>query len=113
MSSIGDKIKKVREIKSFTQSYMADRLGMSLAGYGKIERDETDIPYSRLEQISTVLNMKVEDLISFDEKTVFNIMYNKIAKDLNVNHFNNDNTELYEKHIKLLEEKVSLLESKK
>ncbi len=34
---------------------MAEALKMSQTGYGKIERDETDINYSHLEQIAEVL----------------------------------------------------------
>ncbi len=41
--SVGNKIKQLRELRNYTQQYMADRLNMSLTGYGKIERDSTDI----------------------------------------------------------------------
>lgn len=51
---------------------MADRLSMSQPGYSKIETNEIDLPYSRLEQIAGVLQMRVEDVVAFDEKIVFN-----------------------------------------
>lgn len=41
--TVGSNIKKLRELKNFTQQYMADSLNMSDGGYSKIERDETDI----------------------------------------------------------------------
>ncbi len=113
MNSLGHKLKTIREFKNFTQDYVSDKLGMSTAGYGKIERDEVDVPYSRLEQISKVFKMKIEDIISFDEKVVFNIMNNQIGiKDLNLNNskLSDRERELYEKNIKLLEEKISFLE---
>lgn len=112
MATVGYKIKKVREIKNLTQDYMADKLAMSVTGYGKIERDEVDLPYSRLEQIANVLNLKVEDLVAFDEKNVFNVMYNKIGRDLNVNSMTNDEREVYKKTITLLEEKIQTLEER-
>lgn len=37
--SVGKKIKQFRELRDYTQSYMADRLDISTSGYGKIERD--------------------------------------------------------------------------
>ncbi len=66
MKSIGTRIKNLREMQNFTQEYMAETLGMSASGYGKIERDETDIAFSRLEQIAKILKIKVRDIIDFE-----------------------------------------------
>lgn len=110
---IGEKIKRIRTIKNLSQEYMADKLGMSVPGYGKIERDETDLPFSRLEQISQVLGMRVEDIVSFDEKIVLNIMNNQIGiKDFN---FNQDKLTDNERELfnKLLAAKDSEIESLK
>jgi transcriptional regulator with XRE-family HTH domain len=41
--SIGAKIKNLRELRNYTQAYMADQLNMSVNGYSKIEREETDV----------------------------------------------------------------------
>jgi transcriptional regulator with XRE-family HTH domain len=110
MSTIGSKIKKIREIKGWTQEAMADKVGMSVQGYGKLERDEADIPFSRLEQISTVFNMKPEDLICFDEKNVFNNYGSAHDKSFSVNYQVSDKErELYERNIKLLEDKIQYL----
>ncbi len=109
--TIGYKIKKLREFKNFTQEDMADKLGMSVGGYGKLERDEADIPFSRLEQIAKVLNMKPEDVVSFDDKVVFNNFGTAQDKSFSVNYqfVSEKERELYEKAIQLLEEKVAYL----
>ena len=111
MGTIGDKIKKIREIKGFTQEAMADKLGMSVAGFGKLERDEADIPFSRLEQIASVYNMKTEDLVCFDERNVFNNYGTAHDKSFSVNYqtISDKERELYEKSIKLLEDKILYL----
>jgi len=106
--SIGYKIKKIRELKNFTQDHIADKLNMSLTGYGKIERDEVDLPYSRLEQISKVLGVKVEEIVSFDEKFVFNNYGSAHDKSFSIIY--EYSSKLYEDKIKLLEEKIILLE---
>jgi transcriptional regulator with XRE-family HTH domain len=36
---------------------------MSVGGYGKIERGDTDIPFSRLQQIAEVLNTSIINLV--------------------------------------------------
>ena len=49
---IGEKIRKIRELKGLKQSNLAEKLGLTMNGYGKIERGETTITLERLEQIS-------------------------------------------------------------
>jgi transcriptional regulator with XRE-family HTH domain len=71
---IGTNIKKLRELRNYTQEVMAEKLNMSQNGYSKIERDETDVSFSRLVQISQVLEVNLLDLIAFDgQKMLFNI----------------------------------------
>lgn len=68
---IGEKIKKIRELRNFTQAHMSDALSMTQAGYSKIERDEVDIPFSRLEKIAQVLKMNVQEIVGFDDNRIF------------------------------------------
>jgi len=79
---IGDKIKQLRELRNFTQSYMADELTLSLSGYSKIERDETDITVSRLKKIAKVLDTDLSTLLNFDPKQVFNQYNNHNANGI-------------------------------
>ncbi len=111
--AIGNKIKKVRELKNYTQEYMAQRLEMSQAGYSKIENDESDVSFTKLTQISEILEVKLEDLISFDEKYVFNIMNNQIGiKDLNLpSGLSNQERRLFEDQIQQLKDEVTFLRS--
>jgi transcriptional regulator with XRE-family HTH domain len=110
MTTIGHKIKKVRELRNYTQEHLADKLSMSLKGYGKIERDEVDVPFSRLEQISEALSVRVEDLVSFDEKNVFNNCGNNNTHSYIQFGCTTTEAKLYEDKIKLLEEKIMLVE---
>jgi transcriptional regulator with XRE-family HTH domain len=68
--TIGKKIKLLRELKGFKQDYIAGQLGMTQNGYGKIERDETDIPYSRLESIAKVFEVSVSDLLNLNQQKI-------------------------------------------
>jgi transcriptional regulator with XRE-family HTH domain len=111
--NVGNKIKKLRELRNFTQDYMADALQMSQAGYGKIERDETDISLSRLQQIAEVLNVGLNDLIGFDEKMVFYGAMNNHATANGGIFLGKDNFDkerkLYEEQIKQLQDHVHYL----
>ena len=51
MKLLRENIRKIRELRNYTQEYMADQLGLSVSGYGKIERSDSDINLSRITQI--------------------------------------------------------------
>lgn len=41
------KIKQIRELKNFTQEYVAQKLGLSTRAYSKIESGETQLTINR------------------------------------------------------------------
>lgn len=63
---IGEKIRAIRLLKGFSQENMANVLNMNVLAYGDIERCKTDIKYSRLEQISSKLNVTICDIVKFN-----------------------------------------------
>lgn len=71
-NKIGQKVRQLRELKKITREKMADTLNMSLPGYSRIERDEVDVTLERANQIANVLGITLTELISFDEKYIFN-----------------------------------------
>ena len=73
------KIKHLRELRNFTQSYVAEQLSLSLSGYSKIERNETDISVSRLGKIAEILDTDLATLLNFNSSQVFNQYNNKMA----------------------------------
>ena len=84
---------------------MAQKLKITQAGYSKIECGESDVPYSKLKEIAKILEVKVEDLISFDQQRIFN-GFNTVKGNNSNNLIVNDIKEIK----KLYEDKVSLLE---
>ena len=68
---VTEKIRSMRKSKHWTQEEMAEKLNISANAYGAIERGETDVNLSRLEDISEVFEVDVSEF--FDKKTnVFN-----------------------------------------
>jgi transcriptional regulator with XRE-family HTH domain len=107
---IGSKIRQIRDLKGLNQENMANELGISVAGYGKIERNEVSVNYERLLQISSVLGITIENLISFDNNLALN-NFNNASKEQTVTYnLPIELKQLYEDKIKLLEEKIELLE---
>lgn len=114
-ATIKNKIKNIRELKNYTQEYMAERLGVTQAGYSKIEKGKTSLSYEKLVEIGRILDVSVEDIISFDYDRYFN-NFNKITGNNNGSILiNTDNTstlkELYEDKIQLLEKLLNITEN--
>jgi len=66
-----EKIRFIRQLKDWSQEEIANKLEMSVNGYGSIERGETDIKLSRLERIAHIFGMELLELLDLNEKTVF------------------------------------------
>ncbi|MCD9576927.1 helix-turn-helix transcriptional regulator [Flavobacterium soyae] len=114
-TSIKNKIKNIRELKNYTQEYMADQLGVTQAGYSKIEKGRTILSYAKLVEIARILEVSVEDIISFDSQRYFN-NYNTVKGNNNngsilINSSSDEALkELYEDKIKLLEKLLNKTE---
>jgi transcriptional regulator with XRE-family HTH domain len=108
---IGSKIRKIRELKGLSQENVANELDMSIAGYGKIERDEVSINLDKIAKISSVLGVDPEALIGFDENLVFNNFNSKIQQQIGHYDMSADLKSLYEDNIRLLKDKIALLEA--
>ena len=62
----GNKIRKIRLDKGFSQENMADMLGISATAYGDIERNKTELTISRVTEISRILNVSIVDLLDIE-----------------------------------------------
>lgn len=108
---IGHKIKKLRELKNLTQEHVATGIGISQGAYSRIELGDSEITFSKLEKIASVLDMKPEEIIAFNENMVFNVMNNEIGNGLviNNNQLSEGEKNLYVQQIELLKEEVEYL----
>ena len=67
MKTLGKKIRLLRHQKGWSQEDVAKRLDISIPAFSKIETGITDINLSRLEQISTLFDMSVVQLLTFTD----------------------------------------------
>jgi transcriptional regulator with XRE-family HTH domain len=66
MIEAGQNIKVIRELKNFTQDYVATRLNMSVPNYSNIETGKTDVTLTRLQQIATVLQIDFRQILNLN-----------------------------------------------
>jgi transcriptional regulator with XRE-family HTH domain len=72
MLEIGNNIRRIREIKNYTQEAVADMVGMSVSAYGDIERGKSDVNFTRLGEIAAALEVKPEEIVTFGSVTYNN-----------------------------------------
>lgn len=112
--NVGAKIKKVRELRDYTQEYMAQALKISQSQYARIERDQAELNFSRLQQIAELLQIDPVQLILFDGNQYFNTVSHSQVQLVSGQYYDNrylgdEERVLYEKHIAKLEEEVVYL----
>jgi transcriptional regulator with XRE-family HTH domain len=67
MKTLGKKIRLLRHQKGWSQEDVAKRLDISIPAFSKIETGITDINLSRLEQIATLFEMSVVQLLTLND----------------------------------------------
>lgn len=63
MNDLHYKIRKIRELRGYTQEYMAESLKISVRSYGNIESGKTALKLDRLNLICTLLCISLDQLI--------------------------------------------------
>ena len=107
---IGHKIKKLRELKNFTQKHVAEGIGVTQGAYSKVEQGDSEITYSKLEKIAEILQILPQDIINFNESVVFNYTNIDSTNELPDNNpFIQVDKNLYEQQIVMLKEENAYL----
>lgn len=89
--NVGKNIKQIRELKNFTQTFVAEKLNMSIGGYSKIESGQSEITISKLKQVADILETDINTILNFDTKNIFNQCHNQNSVILgNINTLNNN-----------------------
>jgi len=115
MQAAGKKIKKFRELRNFTQGYVAERLGISQSNYARIENEDISLSEDRLLKIADILGTDKESILGFDERYIFNFNNTQHSTNNGIVHqyqISPEIKQLYEDKIKLLEERIKELESR-
>lgn len=100
---IGDKIKSIRELKNYTQQYVAEQLQMTQAGYSKIEKGTTNLTIEKLQRLSVIFELPIENIINFERNSYFVESKNYVV-------VNKPDEVSFTSVKKLYEDKIDLLE---
>jgi transcriptional regulator with XRE-family HTH domain len=115
MKKLANRIRTIRLLRNLSQENVAEDLKMSQQGYSKIECGDRDIKFSKLEAIAGILGVRVEDILSSDDKIIFKIDYEtNLNTDFVVsqNKAEEEGKEEIKKEMKHLKDKLAHLENK-
>jgi XRE family transcriptional regulator, regulator of sulfur utilization len=105
MNILGHNIKKIRELKNYSQQHLAFTVGMSQSAYSHLEKGRTRISDDKLKKIANALEVEVGLILNFSEKT---ILKNIITIE-KINSKMKEVTDAYEVLLKNKEEEISSL----
>ena len=107
---IAKNIKKYRELKGFSQEYVAHQLNINQASYAKLENNSTKITIDRLFSIAKLLETEISEILDLKNQTIFNQTDNEIANAFGkVEHYYQENKEVYQELLKAKDEQIALL----
>lgn len=119
MTTIQDNIRSLREEHKLSQDEMAEKLGMSKNGYGKIERGQSDLSLTRLEQIAEIFQIDIAEIIKTNNKELALVIgenHGILQNNYMTNHSEIEKLNLIIKHqqekINDLKEIIALLKAK-
>jgi len=61
--NVGERIKKARENKNYSEEYMAAQLGMQQGGFSRLEKKTDEITLGELYAIASILEKPVTDFL--------------------------------------------------
>lgn len=104
------KIRELRKEKGYSHEVMAVELGISPSAYNKLERMESKLTLERFLQIKKILEKDYSDFFDIKTDRIFNQNISEQQQAFgNVEHFYQDNKEVYEKLIHAKDEQIALL----
>ncbi len=113
---IAENIKRIRELKNYTQEHVAELLGISQTQYSNLETGHSKIDKDKIEKLAKAFDMKPADIVTFHEQNVFYQTFNnhKEAKSNNFIYHQNNNapqtpSEMMQTMISKLDEIIVLL----
>ena len=114
---IGEKIRKIRILKGYSQEFVSEKLNIKQPEYSKIENDKSKITLNIIEKLSHLFEINVIEIINFNDEKAFKTNYNEKSNDLFniekilIDSFDNERNS-YLNQIKHLEEEILYLRKK-
>ncbi len=112
---LGIRIRKIRELKGYSQSIIADSVDTSKKQLSRIENGQTSPSFELLQKITDALEISLNELLNFNENLIFNSFTTNQQGGKYIAYNNTEIDQVEKLYKMLLDEKdkiISLLERK-
>lgn len=112
---VGENIRKIRDLKGFSQQALAESIGISQKQLSRIETNQISPTLEILEKICEALNISLKALLQFKDEIVFNNINENHGGGEFIAYNNTDVKQIENLYKQLLAEKdkiIALLEQK-
>ena len=108
----GGKIRMIREVRNFSQEYMADKLGIKQNTYSKIENNQIKLTAEMLQKIADVFQVSPMDIMN-QQPAIINLQSNQGTQNAigYIETFVSFQKELIEKLIAIKDQEITNLKS--
>ena len=108
---VGERIKHLREMRNYSQEYLASKLNISQRAYSKLETGETKLSVDNLFKIAETLETSINNVLWMDGNNVFNNNFTITTGDgMVINKSASEKVqELYEKLLKAKDDEIATL----
>jgi transcriptional regulator with XRE-family HTH domain len=120
MVTTGERIRKLRELRGYSQNYMAAKLNISQEQYSYMETKKKSIPDEQLKDIAALLGVSEDMLKTFDPHSIIQNTFNDSSQGYFQLNFHNliiqsheNETKAYRELIERLKEEIAELKKKK
>ena len=106
----GEKIKMIRELRNYSQEYVAERVGIKQNSYSKIELNQTKLTAEMLQKIADVLQVSPMDIMN-QQPAIINLQPNQGTQQAigNIETFVSSQKELVDKLLESKNEEIGRL----
>ena len=108
MNNITSNVKRIRELRNYTQEHVALMMGMSQSKYSRIENAEAPLTMDDLQKIAEILETDVTAFLDVPKVTIQNQSHNECANGY-VENLHIENKETQNKLIQTLEDTIQQL----
>lgn len=106
----GEKLRMIRELRNFSQEYVADKLGIKQNSYSKIENNQTKLTAEMLQKIAALFGVSPMDIIN-QQPAIVNMQPNQGTQQAfgYIETFVSTQKEVYEKLISSKDSEIARL----
>ena len=105
MTTIGERIRKLRETKNISQEKMAIELFLTQSNYGRLEKDDKRLTVPKLQKIVEILEVSISQLFGEQTSKIIHQNNNEKAEAYNVDTIIHADKE----HINTLKDEIAFL----